>query len=167
MKRKLLICTILFLILLSAICIYFYYPFYQISKINKSIDIAGIKLLMPLEEVTGKMNGDGKYINGMGGFGYGFEHEKVVVFFSNDPDGLAYNKVSFIETENPKHRVLDIHAGDSLDKAFSILDDSGFKQEEQNYYKNGNIYINLIPENDMVKKIRIGFIDRSLSGRVY
>jgi len=30
----------------------------QVSS-NKSVDIAGIKLLMPLEEVTAKMNGEG------------------------------------------------------------------------------------------------------------
>jgi len=167
MKRKLVFGIIIFLTLLSAICLYFYYPFYQTSKINKFIDIAGIKLLMPLEEVTGQMNGDGEYIYGMGGFGCRYKNEQIAVFFSNDSDGQTYNKVSFIETENPRHSVLDIHPGDSLDKAFSILHQLGFKQEDRNYYKKGSIYINLIPENYMVKKIRVGFIDRSLSGRVY
>jgi len=129
--------------------------------------MAEIKLLMPLEEVMGKMNEEGEYIYGMGGFGYEYENERVRVFFSNDSDGRAYNKVCFIETENLNHSVLGIHAGDSLDKAYSVLDKSGFRPEEKNYYKNGDIYINLFPESGIVKKIRVGFIDRSLSGRVY
>jgi hypothetical protein len=171
MKRKLVIGTILFLILISAIFIYNYYPrcntLYQVSKINKSIEIAGIKLLMPLDEVTGKMISEGNYIYGMGGYGYEYENEKIRVFFSNDSDGLAYNKVCFIETENPNHQVLNIHPGSSLDKAFSVLNKSGFRQEEKNYYKKGDVYVFLTSENNMVKMVRIGFIDRSLSGRVY
>lgn len=170
MKRKLVIGSILFLMLLfvaSAICIYLYYPFYQVAQINKSIDIAGIKLLMPLEEVIGRMNEKGEYIYGMGGFGYDYESEKIGVFFSNDSDGKAYNKVSLIETENQKHSVLGIRVGDALDKAYSILDESGFRQKEQNYYKNGDVYIYITPESNKVKAIRVGFIDRSLRGRVY
>ena len=167
MKRKLLVGSILFLVLLAAICLYFYYPFYQVSKINKSVAIAGIKLLMPVEEVTTKMNGEGEYIYGMGGFGREYEQEKIRVFFSNDSDGQTYNKVCFIETENPNHSVLDIQVGDSLAKASSLLNKAGFKQEEQSYYRNGNIYVTLISANNMVKKIRVGYIVRSLSGRVY
>jgi len=167
MKRKLLVCGILIVMLLSAVCLYIFHPLSQVYRINKSIDIADVRLLMPLEEVTGKMNEEGEYIYGMGGFGYEYESERVRIFFSNDPDSRAYNKVCLIETENPSHSVLGIHAGDSLDKAYSILDNSGFKPESKNYFENGDIYINLFPENNIVKKIRVGFIDRSLSGRVY
>lgn len=168
MKRKLLVIgVILFLVLLSAVFLYFYHPFLQVLVINQSVDTAGIKLLMPLGEVTRKMNGEGQYIPGMGGFGYRYDSEKIEVFFSGVPDGRAYNKACFIETENPDHSVLGVRPGDSLDDAVSMLDKSGFKKIEQNYYENGDVYIYLNPENTAVKKIRIGFIDRSLSGRVY
>ncbi|NLT94794.1 MAG: hypothetical protein GXW85_04550 [Clostridia bacterium] len=165
MKRIFIIGSIL--LLLSVFFLYHYYPYYQISKINKSIDVASIMLLMPLEEVTVNMGEEGEYIYGMGGFGYEYEHEKMRIFFSNDSDGLSYKKVCFIETENSKHSVLDIHPGDTLAKTFSVLEKSGFKQERQYYFKSGDIYINLTPENGKVKKIRIGFVDRSLKGRVY
>ncbi|HHV59028.1 MAG TPA: hypothetical protein GXX49_01780 [Clostridiaceae bacterium] len=93
--------------------------------------------------------------------------QKVKVFYSDDPDGDTYKKVSFIETGNPNHSVLKIRIEDNLDKAVSILNKSGFKVKEKNYYENGNIYIYLTPENNMVIKMRIGYIDRKLSGRVY
>ncbi|HHV97578.1 MAG TPA: hypothetical protein GXX37_14145 [Clostridiaceae bacterium] len=81
MKRKIIVRTIISLVLFSAVCLYFYYSLYQVYKINKSIDVSGIKLLMPLEEVIGKMSGEGKYIYGMGGFGYEYESEKIGIFF--------------------------------------------------------------------------------------
>jgi hypothetical protein len=122
---------------------------------------------MPRGEVIRKMNGESQYIPGMGGFGYRYDSEKIVVFFSGVPDGRAYNKACFIETENPDHSVLDIRPGESLGDAVSTLDESGFTQKEQYYYENEDVYIHLTPENHTVKKIRIRFFDRSLSGRVY
>ncbi len=166
MKKFLVIVFILFLILLSAIGFYFYYPLYQVSSINHSINIAGIKLLMPVEEVN-KMISGGEYIYGMGAYGYEYEKEKVKVFFSSDPDGLSYDKVSSIITQNQAHSVSGIRIKDSLDTAYAILEESGFWQETKNYFKKGDIYIILTPEHDKVKMLQIGFIDRRIANRIY
>lgn len=91
----------------------------------------------------------------MGGFGYNYENEKIRVFFSDDRDGRTYNKVCYIETENTGHSVLGIHPGSSLDKSIEVLDKSGFKQEERNYCTNGDIYILMTSEDNIVKKIRV------------
>jgi hypothetical protein len=43
MKRKILVIfIILFLVLLSAVFLYFYHPFLQVLVINQSVDTAGI-----------------------------------------------------------------------------------------------------------------------------
>jgi hypothetical protein len=167
MKRKLAICAIILIALILIFCLYSFYPYYQVAKINKSIDVAGIKLLMPHEEVINKMNGEGNYIYGMGGFCHKYEDEKISIHFSNDSDSKAYYKVSLIETENPKHQVLDIHVGDSMDKTNLKLDEAGFKQEEENYYRNGDTFVYLTSMYNTVRKIRVGFIDRALIGRQY
>jgi hypothetical protein len=62
---------------------------------------------------------------------------------------------------------MDIHIGDSFEKALSRLEESGFKQKERYYFKKGYIYIILYTEYNIVKKIQVGFIDRALIGREY
>jgi len=54
MKKKLVIGAFFSLVLLSSVHLYFYYPLYQVHKINKSIDVSGINLLMPIEEAIRK-----------------------------------------------------------------------------------------------------------------
>lgn len=51
------------------------------------------------------------YIQEIGGFGYEYKDAKILIFFSNDSDAIAYNKVVFIETENKKQGVLGIYPG--------------------------------------------------------
>jgi len=74
------------------------------------------------------------YLLGLGGFGYEYKDAKILIFFSNDSDARAYNKVVFIETINKKQGILGINPGDYINKAFSILDKSGFRQKEDNYF---------------------------------
>ena len=87
MRRKITFGILISLLFISIIIfvIYRYYPLMQTAKANRSMDIAGIRLLMPLDEVLLKMGGEGEYIYGMGGFGHEFKNEKIKVFFSNDP----------------------------------------------------------------------------------
>lgn len=169
MRRKITFGILISLLFISIIIfvIYRYYPLMQTAKANRSMDIAGIRLLMPLDEVLLKMGGEGEYIYGMGGFGHEFKNEKIKVFFSNDPESRAYNRVSSIEIENPEHHVFDMKPGDSKDKAVSTLNKLNFEEKESNYYEKGDLFIVLNFEKDTVKKIKIGFLDRLLKDRVY
>jgi len=165
-KKTILAAVIVFVLVLAGV--YFGYPYYQVYRMNRHIDVNGIKLFTPIKKVFEIMGGEGEYIYGFGGFAHEYESENVRFYFSSDPDGKAYNKVSSIETGNPGHAVLGIHPGDSLARAVTVLEQAGFRKEESFYCK-GDFYIRLTADytTETVKEIQIGYIDRLLSDRVY
>lgn len=168
MKKKTILAAVFALVLVLA-GVYFSYQYYQIYMMNRHIDVNEIKLFTPIEKVFEIMGGEGEYIYGFGGFAHEYESDKVTFYFSSDPDGKAYRKVSSIKTGNPGHSILGIHPGDSLSRAVTVLEQAGFRKEESVYCK-GDFYIRLIADytaTEAVKEIKIEYIDRLLADRVY
>lgn len=158
-----------FLILVGALAGYYYDPFYITYVINKDLNISGIKLLMPKEEVEEKLGKREQYLPGMGGYGYGYDSLGIFISFSSDRDGFTFDKVAWIRTKNPANNVYGVQVGNRLADAVKILRTYGYKPEnpaEPGRLQKGNLYINLLGD-EHITGIMVGIMDRKLKGRIY
>lgn len=139
LKVRLILAALIILIALGFI-LYKNYPLMEAAYYNRTISVSEVKFLMTEAELKQTL-GDGEFVNGMGGNGWRFADEKVMVMIS--AVGLFRDKVVSIETENPEHWIMGIKVGDSLQLAKDILHGQGFKEEGSLLFSNGDIQIQL------------------------
>jgi hypothetical protein len=136
-------------------------PYLDSYRANAHINISGIKLLMTNTEVE-KLVGKGNLIGGFGADFYKYQSETITIAYPSE--GLLENKVGYIEISNSDYSIFDVHPGDSTEKARSVLEEYGFKEEvnNKNFFKRGSTWVYVFD-----KSIRINIEDWTIRGRVY
>jgi hypothetical protein len=162
MKRKFTFKKTLLLLLPLLLLIIVFEPFLSPWWINQCMDIAGVKLLMSKAEVDHVLGEAGIELGGMGA--RFFKYEKAGITISLPQDGLFSGRVSSIDTSDPKHGVLGVHPGSTIEKNQRILGRNGFWKfgKDEEFYRRGSIVISLYGS-----LIRVSVSDWTLMGRVY
>ncbi|HYE83059.1 MAG TPA: hypothetical protein VEG39_12955 [Clostridia bacterium] len=136
-------------------------PYIDAYRINKHLDISGVKMLMApsqVEEILGK----GSPIGGFGAEFYGYDNSAVVIAYPWE--GLLEGKVGYIDVSGPKYSICGVRPGDSSDKAKKILKGYGFIQDKKHKdtFRRGSARIYILWES-----VRVDIEDWSIKGHVY
>lgn len=154
----------LIVIILLTISLSFWYafaPYIDAYRVNKNIEISGIKLLMTSSDVE-KILGKGSPIDGFGASFYRYDNSDISIAYPSD--GLLKSKANWIEIYDTNYSIYDVRVGDSLQKAQAVLEKHGFRQEQsdKNIFKRGSARVSIYEQS-----IRVNVEDWTLRGRVY
>ena len=136
-------------------------PYIDAYRINRNLNISGVKLLMTYPEVEEHLGKGGP----IGGFGAEFyEYDNSAVSIAYPLDGLLRGKAGWIEIKDPRYSIYGVRIGDSIDKAKIILEKNGFTQDQtdKNFFKRGSAMVYILGES-----VRVNIEDWTLKGRVY
>ena len=162
MKTKTKISIIIVILLIAfALSWYAFAPYIDAYRVNKNLEISGVKLLMTTSEAE-KILGKGSSI---GGFGAGFyEYDNSGITIAYPSDGLLKNKVGWIEISDTNYSIYGIRVGDPLEKAKVTLEKHGFRQEQndKNIFIRGSARVSVYEQS-----IRVNIEDWTLRGRIY
>jgi len=162
--------TIISIIVVVILCItvYRYNQYILVWHANKKINVSGIKLMMPENEVKRIIGEEGEYIPGFGGYKLHYQSKGIFLSFLNDRDTDFYHKVNRIEVTDSKYEVFGIKIGDEFNKAADALYKQGFKQRKDGYseFWIANMYV-ILDNNSKIQKITVGVKDRVSSSRHY
>jgi hypothetical protein len=152
---------VIILITVFSLLWYAFAPYIDAYRVNKNIEIAGVKLLMASSEVE-EILGKGVPIGGFGAEFYGYDSSQITIAYPLA--GLLKGKAGWIEISNHKYSIYGIRAGDSLEKAKTVLGKHGFLQDqsEQNIFKRGSARISIYEQT-----IRVTIEDWTIRGRIY
>ncbi|MGI6450175.1 MAG: hypothetical protein ACOX3R_10800 [Desulfitobacteriia bacterium] len=139
------------------------YPLWQARYYNREISVAGVQLMMTVEELQATL-GKGEFIPGMGGDGWRFDEPKIFVMTS--AVGLFADKVAMIDTENSAHSILGIRVGEDYLSACKVLEKRGFKNTSQDCFTKGNVLIQLFG-GTKISRLRIGIQDPAYKDVVF
>ena len=155
-------------VILALVCIgiiilmrYVFSPYIDAYRINRHLDISGVKMLMTpskVEEILGKGNP-------VGGFGAQFfEYDNAAALIAYPWNGFLRGKVGYIDIRDPKYGICGVRPGDSSSKAKDILERHGFLQDKMNKdtFRRGSAVICIFSDF-----VRINIEDWSLKGIVY
>ena len=136
-------------------------PYIDAYRINRNLDIPGVKLLMTPDQVE-KIFAKGSPIGGFGAEFYEYDNSAVTIAYPID--GLLEGKAGWIEIKDPRYSIYGVRLGDSIDKAKIILEKHGFSQDQtdKNFFKRGSARVCIFGES-----VRVNIEDWTLKGRVY
>lgn len=170
MPRKLkIIIPVITVALLSAIFLYKYNQYILSWTANPQINVCGIKLMMPENEVRGLIGEEEQYIQGFGGYRLEYQSKGIFLSFLNGSDTDFYCKVNRIEVTDSQYEIFGVSVGDEFEKSLNSIHKHGFTRQETGFagYWKMNMYIVLDKNGNKVGKVTIGIRDRVSSRRVY
>lgn len=140
---------------------YAFAPYLDAYRINKELDIDGVRLLMTSSEVEAVL-GKGSIIGGFGAEFYEYGNSAVKVAYSWD--GLLKGKASWIQISDPKYSICGVRAGDTAYNAYEALKLRGFTQDrtDKSIFKRGSASISVFEGS-----VRVDIEDWTIRGRVY
>lgn len=139
----------------------------EADRLNSSLDIEGIKLLMTGDEVHTKLGKEDKKSESFEMMSYLYEYSKLGIWLSvanlsQDPD--LENKLCEIRFSDSQYSVYDLRIGMDEEKANEILVEKGYKKIEvdrsENIYIKGCIKISLKMSAKLISEIRIQIVDK-------
>lgn len=154
--------------IIAAICLtvlilmrYVFSPYIDAYRVNRNLDISGVKLLMSPSEVE-KILGEGSPVGGFGAHFYEYDNSAVMIAYP--VDGMLEDKAGQIAVSDPKYSICGVKPGDSTDKAKKILEKLGFVQDQtdRSSFKRGSARIDIYSGT-----VRIDIEDWTIKGRVY
>ena len=168
-KKLIIIISLIIVILLSVILLYKYNQHILSWIANPKINVCGIKLMMPENEVKGLIGEEEQYIQGFGGYRLEYQSKGISLNFLNDRDTDFYCKVNSIEVTDSQYAIFGVSVGDEFEKSLNSIHKQGFARQEMGFsgYWKMNMYIVLDNNGNKVQKITIGIRDRVSSSRVY
>lgn len=102
-------------LIIAAICLtvlilmgYVFSPYIDAYKVNRNLDISGVKLLMSPSEVE-KILGEGSPIGGFGAHFYGYDNSAVVIAYP--VDGMLEDKAGQIDISDSKYSICGVRPG--------------------------------------------------------
>lgn len=93
------------LIIVFSFSWYAFAPYIDAYRVNKNIEIAGVKLLMTISDVE-KIVGKGNTIGGLGANFYGYDDSDITITYPLD--GLLKSKVGWIDISNSKYSIYGV-----------------------------------------------------------
>ncbi len=141
-----------------------------VERVNRELEVNGLKLLMTRAEVESGMTGSASFEQGFGGHGLRYPEENVRVDFL---DGGRYKDMAVsIETKNINHSILGIRVGDSAQNLQQRLKEHSFKKNhgDTHHFVHGNVYLQVDYDEDeakTIRRIRIGLEDSDRKSKVY
>jgi len=112
-----------------------------INEVNSQINVLGVNLNMPESEVHKIVGSSGERAMCVYGYEYEFMDKQINVGFNSNTE-----KTRRITTKNPETSIYGIKPGVSLEEAYSIIEQNGFKKSDDSkyiFYKE-NIILTLI-----------------------
>lgn len=168
-RKSKIIISVIIVTLLSAIFLYKYNQHILSWAANPQINVCGIKLMMPENEVKKLLGEEEQYIQGFGGYRLEYQSRGVFLSFLNDRDTDFYCKVNSIEVTDSQYEIFGVSVGDEFEESLNSIHKHGFTRQETGFpgYWKMNMYIVLDKNGNKVAKITIGIRDRVSSRRVY
>ncbi|MFA9556837.1 hypothetical protein ACERII_06020 [Evansella sp. AB-rgal1] len=165
MRKRLFIIS--FTVLMIGIIFIFQLDRLAIVQANSNLNVENMKLLKEEKLVLSEL-GEGRYLEGMGGYGREYSSLGVLLGFSDDSDSNAFHKVSSIETENENHSLFGVSVGDEVSKLSDVLKRKAYSKDlYSNLYVKRELHISYDEESGVIKKLRIWYIDNKVMGRLY
>ncbi|TJX12942.1 hypothetical protein E9840_11435 [Tissierella creatinini] len=143
MLKNKFVCTILIVLLIMAVltaCSSSESPFIT-DEVNPQIDVYGVQIYMPEEEVHKLIPTEGEEAQCIYGYEYQYEESLVNIGFNSDT-----KEVRRVSTKNPDTSIYGVVPGMELEEAYTIIDSHGFTKSETSedmFYKE-NIRMTLI-----------------------
>lgn len=127
-----------------------------VDNVNENIDIKGLKLMTPAQDMEDLLSSDYVSMEGFGCILYENKQEPIQLIVGGYPDVLDDYKLIEVATASPKYSFYGISVGDDLRAAEEILEDYGFSQSEPAQYKAGNLFFILKADRGhRIQEIRI------------
>ena len=158
-KKALVIAVICLTALIAIGCVFS--PYIDSYRVNRRLDISGVKLLMSPSEVE-KILGKGSPVGGFGAHFY--EYDNAAVMIAYPVDGMLRDKAGQIAISDHKYSICGVRQGDSTDQAKQILEKLGFVQDQtvRSSFRRGSARIDIYGGT-----VRVDIEDWTLRGRVY
>lgn len=168
-RKSKIVVSVISVALLSAIFLYKYNQHILSWIANSNINVCGIKLMMPENEVRGLLGEEEQYIQGFGGYRLEYQSRGIFLNFLNDRDTDFYCKVNRIEITDSQYEIFGVSVGDEFEKSLNSIHKQGFTRQETGFfgYWKMNMHIVLDKNGNEIRKITIGIRDRVSSSRVY
>lgn len=138
--------------------------------LNRGIQVAGVRLMMPVMEVEALLGEDRENHPGFGGYKLAYLDRGIVLTFLSDGGTDFYHKVSEITVTDPAHAVFGVRVGDSTENVLRMLKDRGFTQKRDGYpglWKMNSFVIYEVDDSGSVASISIGIKDKVSQSRTY
>jgi len=112
-----------------------------INEVNSQINVLGVNLNMPESEVLKIVGSSGERAMCVYGYEYEFKDKQINIGFNSNTE-----KSRRITSKNSETSIYGIKPGISLEEAYSIVEQNGFKKSEDSKYKfyKENIILTLI-----------------------
>jgi len=138
--------------------------------VNRGIQVAGVRLMMPVSEVEAILGIDRQNRPGFGGYQLVYPDRGIVLTLLSDGRTEFYHKVSEIRVTDPAHTVFGVRVGDPAQSARRVFQNHGFKEEREGYpglWKMNSFVMFEVGGSGSVTAISVGIKDRAAQTRVY
>ena len=170
MRKRLPVIIFLLCTVLIAATLYKYQQHLLAWSVNKEINAAGVRLMMPDSEVRALLGEEEEYVPGFGGYMLAYPGRGIVLTLLSDGGTDFYNKVSEVKVTDPAHAVCGVRVGDTEESALKALRNKGFATERPGspgLWKM-NLFVSVdVDGSGKVAAISIGIKDRVAQGRTY
>ncbi|MGE5579220.1 MAG: hypothetical protein ACM3WU_04160 [Bacillota bacterium] len=138
--------------------------------LNRKIQVAGVRLMMPVTEVEALLGEERENHPGFGGYMLVYPNRGIALTLLSDGGTDFYHKVSEIKVTDPSHAVFGVRVGDSAETARRAFQDYGFSEEREGHtglWKLNSFVTYEVGGSGAVTAISVGIKDRVAQSRVY